>query len=215
MLKYRTIFSPWQLFHPAPRMIHTQPAAYACGSLRQHMTHHCDSPLQKPSSTRNTDARVAAPGAKNVVLASPYKHLGGMTTGGIMHADAGNESTIYGITREFFERVTPSPRPLQYGCHVDRCMVVEQQGGGSSGDPSCGGDCTPLAATEWLAVSFLSKLSENNKTLTITLPKGQGTSFIKKGELSSSTMPASMSQRVTEGQVFTLTRPVENPSKPP
>ena len=54
-------------------------------------------------------------GARGVVVATPYSHVGGMTTGGIMHADGGNSTVIHGITREYFERVMghypPSPHP--------------------------------------------------------------------------------------------------------
>jgi len=64
-----------------------------------------------------------------------------------------------------------------------------------------------MGPTEWLAVSFLSKLSNGNTTLTVTLPHGQATSFLKKGELLAQDMPSNMSQRVTDGQVLSLSRP--------
>jgi hypothetical protein len=74
-------------------------------------------------------------GAEQVVLASPYAHVRGMTTGGIMHVDVGNESTIAGITREYFMRVEshyphkphPGPAPPStpaYTCLEKRCVLV-------------------------------------------------------------------------------------------
>ena len=158
-------------------------------------------------------------GARKVVLASPYKHVGGMTTGGIMHADTGNESTIAGITREFFERVEshypkrphppapPGPDSVKtYGCIAQRCIPLDMGASGSS-SATCGGACTPLAADEWLAVRRLSTLTNGNKTLTVTLPNRQATSFIKKSEWLSKDLPASMVHEVKEGQVLELARP--------
>ena len=163
----------------------------------------------------------ARSGARSVVLASPYLHIGGMTTGGIMHADVGNESTIFGITREFFERVeshypsphphpspspSPSPSPKTYGCLAQRCLLLPSGAAGSA-SATCGGGCKQLAPDEWLAVRRLSVLSDGNRTLTVALPRGQATSYIKKGEPLAHTMPASMSQEVKEGQVIRPARP--------
>jgi hypothetical protein len=125
-------------------------------------------------------------GAKNVVLASPYEHLGGMTTGGIMHADVGNASTIAGITGEYFLRVekhysppTPAP-PSQpsYACVSMRCVILDK--GAGSPDPSCGGECASLGVDEWLAVRKTSSLSNSNKTLTV-----KRDTYIKKTEVRS------------------------------
>ena len=42
---------------------------------------------------------------KHVTLIEPGKHLGGMTTGGLGATDMGNEKTIGGLAREFYQRV--------------------------------------------------------------------------------------------------------------
>ena len=128
----------------------------------------------------------ARSGAGRVVLATPYLHVGGMTTGGLQHADPGNESTVAGITGEFFERVmarypgrgphpTPAPpsKPAAYACRAGRCLEVTDGKGNPTPDPQCSKACAPLAADEWLAVTFLSTLSNSNTTLTVTLPAGQ------------------------------------------
>lgn len=153
-------------------------------------------------------------GAKNVVLASPYKHVGGMTTGGIMHADVGNYDVIGGITLEYFDRVTkknppPSPSPSsppQYGCISDRCVELAIDKSGSP-DGNCSMQCAPLAATEWLAVKFLSTLTNGNQTLTVSLPSSQNTSYIKKTERLARQAPPGMSREVHNGQVFSLAKP--------
>jgi hypothetical protein len=142
-----------------------------------------------------------------------------MTTGGLQHADPGNESTVGGIAAEFFARVEahygpphpppppPDPNAKQtYACLAARCVPLDFGESGTT-DGMCGGECTPLAQNEWLAVNFLSKLSNGNTTLTVTLPPGQATSWIKKSERLSRYLNASMVHEVTDGQVFQLARP--------
>ena len=77
-----------------------------------------------------------------VVLASPYNHIGGMTTGGLQHADPANEDTVGGITREFFDRVmaryphhphpgpSPGPEPT-FSCRAGRCLELSDGSGTS------------------------------------------------------------------------------------
>ena len=156
-------------------------------------------------------------GASHIILASPYPYVGGMTTGGIMHADVGNKSTIAGITREYFLRVVshyphkprPSPQPSSpaYKCINDRCVLVDRSSGSSS-DPKCAGICKPLASNEWLAVRSLSVLSGDNKTLTVRLKGGQKTSYIKKTERLCDMMPnpkpASLCHEVHDGEKINL-----------
>lgn len=157
-------------------------------------------------------------GAQRVVVATPYKHVGGMTTGGIMHADSANTSTIKGLTLEFFTRVlshyptpppspppSPSPHDFHYECRADRCLQVS--GRGTSSDPTCGGTCPQLAANEWLAVTFLSALSDGNRTLTVSLPAGQNSSFLKKSELLERFLHPGQYANVTQGQVLRLASP--------
>ncbi|RPI23116.1 MAG: FAD-dependent oxidoreductase, partial [Acidobacteria bacterium] len=42
---------------------------------------------------------------RTVVIVSPDKHLGGMTTGGLGFTDSGNTGSIGGLSREFYQRV--------------------------------------------------------------------------------------------------------------
>ncbi|NLR78319.1 FAD-dependent oxidoreductase [Chitinophaga eiseniae] len=42
---------------------------------------------------------------KTVLLISPDKHLGGLTTGGLGYTDIGNKSAITGISRDFYRRI--------------------------------------------------------------------------------------------------------------
>src|SRR5215204_1400981 len=42
---------------------------------------------------------------KSVVLVSPDKHLGGLSSGGLGFTDTGNKAVIGGLSREFYHRV--------------------------------------------------------------------------------------------------------------
>ena len=42
---------------------------------------------------------------KSVVIVSPDKHLGGLSSGGLGWTDTGNKSTIGGLSREFYQRI--------------------------------------------------------------------------------------------------------------
>src|SRR5215217_7968064 len=42
---------------------------------------------------------------KSVVVVSPDKHLGGLTSGGLGWTDSGNKEVIGGVSREFYRRV--------------------------------------------------------------------------------------------------------------
>ncbi len=42
---------------------------------------------------------------KSVIVVSPDKHLGGLTSGGLGYTDTGDKSTIGGLSREFYHRV--------------------------------------------------------------------------------------------------------------
>src|SRR5690349_18258435 len=42
---------------------------------------------------------------KSVVLVSPDKHLGGLSSGGLGFTDTGNKAVIGGLAREFYHRV--------------------------------------------------------------------------------------------------------------
>src|SRR5215207_8461714 len=42
---------------------------------------------------------------KSVVVVSPDKHLGGLSSGGLGWTDSGNKAVIGGLSREFYHRV--------------------------------------------------------------------------------------------------------------
>ena len=42
---------------------------------------------------------------KSVIIVSPDKHLGGMTSGGLGFTDTGNKTVIGGLAREFYHRI--------------------------------------------------------------------------------------------------------------
>src|SRR6266702_1816305 len=42
---------------------------------------------------------------KSVVIVSPDKHLGGLSSGGLGFTDTGNKAVIGGLAREFYHRV--------------------------------------------------------------------------------------------------------------
>ena len=42
---------------------------------------------------------------KTVLVVSPDKHLGGLSSGGLGFTDTGNKSVIGGLAREFYHRV--------------------------------------------------------------------------------------------------------------
>lgn len=46
-----------------------------------------------------------AQSGKTVIIVSPDKHLGGLTSGGLGYTDTGNKSVIGGLSREFYHRV--------------------------------------------------------------------------------------------------------------
>ncbi|WP_346858241.1 FAD-dependent oxidoreductase [uncultured Draconibacterium sp.] len=46
-----------------------------------------------------------AQAGKSVIVVSPDKHLGGLTSGGLGYTDTGDKSTIGGLSREFYHRV--------------------------------------------------------------------------------------------------------------
>ena len=42
---------------------------------------------------------------RSVVIVSPDKHLGGLSSGGLGYTDTGNKAVIGGLAREFYHRV--------------------------------------------------------------------------------------------------------------
>ena len=57
------------------------------------------------TSAAITAAVGAAQSGKTVIVVSPDKHFGGLTSGGLGYTDTGNKSVIGGLSREFYHRV--------------------------------------------------------------------------------------------------------------
>ena len=57
------------------------------------------------TSAAVTAAVEAVQSGKTVLVVSPDKHLGGLSSGGLGYTDTGNKSTIGGLSREFYHRV--------------------------------------------------------------------------------------------------------------
>src|SRR5688500_20361304 len=54
---------------------------------------------------------------KSVVVVSPDKHLGGLTSGGLRGTDSGNKAVIGGVSREFYRRVDKEYCLRESGAH--------------------------------------------------------------------------------------------------
>jgi hypothetical protein len=72
---------------------------------QQQTTKHCDICVYGGTSAGVIAAVQAKTMVRQVVLVSPDKHLGGMTSGGLGFTDIGDPKTVGGLTREFFHRV--------------------------------------------------------------------------------------------------------------
>ncbi len=57
------------------------------------------------TSAAITSAVEVIQSGKSVIVVSPDKHLGGLTSGGLGYTDTGNKSVIGGLSREFYHRV--------------------------------------------------------------------------------------------------------------
>jgi hypothetical protein len=57
------------------------------------------------TSAAVTSAVQAKKMGKSVIIVSPDKHLGGMTSGGLGFTDSGNTNSIGGLSREFYHRI--------------------------------------------------------------------------------------------------------------
>ncbi len=73
---------------------------------------------------------------KSVVVVSPDKHLGGLSSGGLGFTDTGNKAVIGGLSREFYHRVWQ---------HYDRAdawkwQKKEEYGGKGQGTPAIDGE---------------------------------------------------------------------------
>src|SRR6187397_2160167 len=72
---------------------------------------------------------------KSVVIVSPDKHLGGLSSGGLGFTDTGNKAVIGGLSREFYHRVwLHYARPEAW-----RWQAREDYGGKGQGTPAVDG----------------------------------------------------------------------------
>src|SRR5436190_17404189 len=72
---------------------------------------------------------------KSVVIVSPDKHLGGLSSGGLGFTDTGNKAIIGGLAREFYHRVwLHYDRPDAW-----RWQRREEYGGRGQGTPAVDG----------------------------------------------------------------------------
>src|SRR3954468_17378638 len=72
---------------------------------------------------------------KSVVVVSPDRHLGGLSSGGLGFTDTGNKAVIGGLAREFYHRVwLHSDRPEAW-----RWRGREEYGGKGQGTPAVDG----------------------------------------------------------------------------
>ncbi len=72
---------------------------------------------------------------KSVVVVSPDKHLGGLTSGGLGWTDTGNKAAIGGVAREFYHRVWQQyQKPTSW-----KWQTVEEYGNKGQGTPAIDG----------------------------------------------------------------------------
>jgi hypothetical protein len=75
------------------------------GTLRAPAQQVYDLVIYGGTSAAITAAIQANKMGKTVIIVSPDKHLGGLTTGGLGWTDSGNKAVIGGLSREFYQRV--------------------------------------------------------------------------------------------------------------
>lgn len=79
---------------------------FAVGSFASQKNHHqADIVIYGGSSAAITAAVSAVKLKKSVVVVSPDKHLGGLSSGGLGFTDTGDKEVIGGLSREFYHRI--------------------------------------------------------------------------------------------------------------
>ena len=66
---------------------------------------------------------------KSVIVVSPDKHLGGLSSGGLGYTDTGNKEVIGGLSREFYQRLYTTTRNSAWNWEKRR---VRQQRAGDA-----------------------------------------------------------------------------------
>ena len=68
-------------------------------------TYKADVIIYGGTSAAVTAAVEVIQSGKKVIIVSPDRHLGGLSSGGLGFTDTGNKATIGGLSREFYHRV--------------------------------------------------------------------------------------------------------------
>lgn len=77
-----------------------------CGQKKsEDNTYKADVIIYGGTSSAVIAAAEVVQSGKSVIVVSPDKHLGGLTSGGLGYTDTGDKSTIGGLSREFYHRV--------------------------------------------------------------------------------------------------------------
>jgi hypothetical protein len=76
-----------------------------CGEKPQSNYFEADVIVYGGTSAAVTAAIEVVQSGKSVIVVSPDKHLGGLTSGGLGYTDTGNKVVIGGLSREFYHRV--------------------------------------------------------------------------------------------------------------
>jgi hypothetical protein len=76
-----------------------------CGKKPQSNHFEADVIVYGGTSAAVTAAVEVVQSGKSVIVVSPDKHLGGLTSGGLGYTDTGNKAVIGGLSREFYHRV--------------------------------------------------------------------------------------------------------------
>ena len=74
-------------------------------SKKEQNTYSADVIIYGGTSAAVTAAVEVTQSGKSVIVVSPDKHLGGLTSGGLGYTDTGNKAVIGGLSREFYHRV--------------------------------------------------------------------------------------------------------------
>lgn len=77
----------------------------ACGPKKQQHQEEADIVIYGGTSAAITAAVQAKKSGKSVIVVSPDKHLGGLSSGGLGFTDTGDKSVIGGLARDFYHRV--------------------------------------------------------------------------------------------------------------
>lgn len=81
------------------------PIFIACSTQARLNNHEADVVIYGGTSAAVTSAVQTRRLGKSVVIVSPDKHLGGLSSGGLGWTDTGNKSVIGGLSREFYQRI--------------------------------------------------------------------------------------------------------------